>query len=115
MLPFLFRGVAVEDPKAPHEEGHGDLKDAPWWPKMKTRQELIESCTIIIWVGSALHSAVNFGQYPYGGYLLNPEWTADREPLEAFKKFGRKLEVIQDRMFDMNKDVNLKNRVGPVK
>ncbi|KAJ6359790.1 hypothetical protein OIU77_003903 [Salix suchowensis] len=148
------------------EEGHGDLKDAPWWPKMQTREELVESCTIIIWVGSALHAAVNFGQYPYAGYLLNrptisrrfmprqgfpeyaelesnpdkffletitaqlqtllgislieilsrhssdevylgqrdnPEWTADKEPLEAFKKFGRKLEVIQDRMFDMNK------------
>ena len=232
ILPCLFRGVAVEDPKAPHgvrllikdypyavdgleiwfaikewvkdycffyykdddmiqkdselqswwkearEEGHGDLKDAPWWPKMKTREELIDSCTIIIWVASALHAAVNFGQYPYAGYLPNrptisrrfmpeegspdyeelksnpekaflktitaqlqtllgislievlsrhssdevylgqrdtPEWTADKEPLEAFEKFGKKLAVIEDRMFDMNKDVNLKNRVGSVK
>ncbi|XP_024963319.1 probable linoleate 9S-lipoxygenase 5 [Cynara cardunculus var. scolymus] len=51
--------------------GHGDKKDEPWWPKMQTRDELIESCTIIIWVASALHAAVNFGQYPYGGYLPN--------------------------------------------
>ncbi|CAK7340716.1 unnamed protein product [Dovyalis caffra] len=57
--------------KEVREEGHGDLKDAPWWPKMQTREELIDSCTIIIWVGSALHAAVNFGQYPYGGYLPN--------------------------------------------
>ncbi|XP_027107693.1 probable linoleate 9S-lipoxygenase 5 [Coffea arabica] len=53
------------------EEGHGDLKDKPWWPKMQTREELIESCTTIIWVASALHASVNFGQYPYAGYLPN--------------------------------------------
>ncbi|CAI9118508.1 OLC1v1020088C1 [Oldenlandia corymbosa var. corymbosa] len=52
-------------------EGHGDLKDETWWPKMGTRDELIETCTIIIWVASALHAAVNFGQYPYAGYLPN--------------------------------------------
>ncbi|XP_054791232.1 seed linoleate 9S-lipoxygenase-3-like [Prosopis cineraria] len=53
------------------EVGHGDLKDKDWWPKMQTRQELIHSCTIIIWIASALHAAINFGQYPYGGYILN--------------------------------------------
>ncbi|MCD7446599.1 Arachidonate 5-lipoxygenase [Datura stramonium] len=52
-------------------EGHGDKKDEPWWPKMKTRQELIESCTIAIWIASALHAAVNFGQYAYAGYSVN--------------------------------------------
>ncbi|KAB1227150.1 putative linoleate 9S-lipoxygenase 5 [Morella rubra] len=53
------------------EEGHGDKKDQPWWPKMQTREELVETCTIIIWIASALHAAVNFGQYPYAGYLPN--------------------------------------------
>ncbi|PSS24579.1 Linoleate 9S-lipoxygenase [Actinidia chinensis var. chinensis] len=53
------------------EKGHGDKKDEPWWPKMQTRKELVETCTTIIWVASALHAAVNFGQYPYGGYLPN--------------------------------------------
>ncbi|XP_024979370.1 probable linoleate 9S-lipoxygenase 5 [Cynara cardunculus var. scolymus] len=52
-------------------EGHGDKKDEPWWPQMQTRSELIHTCTIIIWVASALHAAVNFGQYPYAGYLPN--------------------------------------------
>jgi linoleate 9S-lipoxygenase len=51
----------------------------------------------------------------YLGQRDTPEWTADKEPLEAFEKFGKKLAVIEDRMFDMNKDVNLKNRVGSVK
>ncbi|KAK4719936.1 hypothetical protein R3W88_018274 [Solanum pinnatisectum] len=38
---------------------------------MHTVQELVDSCTIIIWIASALQAAVNFGQYPYGGYLVN--------------------------------------------
>ncbi|TXG72010.1 hypothetical protein EZV62_000589 [Acer yangbiense] len=53
------------------EVGHGDKKHEPWWPEMQTRQELIQTCTIVIWVASALHAAVNFGQYPYAGYLPN--------------------------------------------
>ncbi|KAG5056093.1 hypothetical protein JHK85_008603 [Glycine max] len=53
------------------EEGHGDKKNEPWWPKMQTREDLIEVCTIIIWVASALHASTNFGQYPYAGFLPN--------------------------------------------
>ncbi|XP_015939191.1 seed linoleate 9S-lipoxygenase isoform X1 [Arachis duranensis] len=53
------------------ERGHEDLKDKPWWPKMQSIEELIQCCSIIIWTASALHAAVNFGQYPYGGYILN--------------------------------------------
>ncbi|XP_077213720.1 putative linoleate 9S-lipoxygenase 5 [Tasmannia lanceolata] len=53
------------------EQGHGDKKDEPWWPKMQTLSDLTQTCTTIIWVASALHAAVNFGQYPYAGYLPN--------------------------------------------
>ncbi|CAI9303356.1 unnamed protein product [Lactuca saligna] len=53
------------------EEGHGDKKHEPWWPKMDSCQELINICTTFIWVASALHASVNFGQYPYTGYLPN--------------------------------------------
>lgn len=52
-------------------EGHGDKKDEPWWSEMQTIVDLTKTCTIIIWVASALHAAVNFGQYPYAGYLPN--------------------------------------------
>ncbi|KAK7848407.1 putative linoleate 9s-lipoxygenase 5 [Quercus suber] len=160
------------------EEGHGDKKDEPWWPKMQTREELIETCTTIIWIASALHAAINFGQYPYGGYPPNrpamsrhfmpeegtsdyeelkshPEkallkiftsqfesvlgislveilsrhssdeiflgqrdsldWTSDTEPIEAFKKFGKNLKEVEDRITKRNKDEKLKNRAGPVK
>ncbi|XP_051127960.1 probable linoleate 9S-lipoxygenase 5 [Andrographis paniculata] len=57
--------------KEVRESGHGDLKDEPWWPKMQTLGDLTQVCTIIIWIASALHAAVNFGQYPYAGYLPN--------------------------------------------
>ncbi|GAB2266629.1 hypothetical protein Dimus_001625 [Dionaea muscipula] len=52
-------------------KGHGDKEDEPWWPEMKTIDNLIKTCSIIIWIGSALHAAVNFGQYHYAGYLPN--------------------------------------------
>ncbi|KAL7584286.1 hypothetical protein Lser_V15G44880 [Lactuca serriola] len=57
--------------KEVREEGHGDLKDETWWPTVSSVQDLIDNCTIIIWVSSALHAAVNFGQYPYAGYPPN--------------------------------------------
>lgn len=157
-------------------KGHGDKKDQPWWPNMHTREDLIESCTIIIWVASALHAAVNFGQYPYAGYMPNrpsitrrllpkpgtadydelekepekaflkivtaqlqsilgislievlsrhsadevylgerdtPEWTTDKEALEAFDNFGADLRMIEGMIEEMNLDNRLKNRTGP--
>ncbi|KAI8003549.1 Linoleate 9S-lipoxygenase 5 [Camellia lanceoleosa] len=160
-------------------EGHGDKKDEPWWSKMQTREDVIKTCTIVIWVASALHAAVNFGQYPYAGYLPNrptvsrrfmpepgtseyreletkPElaylktitaqfqtllgvslieilsrhsadevylgqretldWTADTQPLDAFARFGSKLEQIEKRIMDRNNNYKTyKNRFGPVK
>ncbi|KAJ0734422.1 putative linoleate 13S-lipoxygenase [Helianthus annuus] len=53
------------------EEGHGDLKDELWWPKINSIQDVIDNCTIIIWVASALHAAVNYGQFAYAGYPPN--------------------------------------------
>ncbi|KAL2942046.1 putative linoleate 9S-lipoxygenase 5 [Bienertia sinuspersici] len=159
------------------EEGHGDKKDEKWWPEMKTIDELTQTCSIVIWTASALHAAVNFGQYPYAGYPANrptisrrfmpepntaeyeelekdpegaylrtvsnkfqsllgisliellsrhssdevylgqresPEWTADSGPLEAFKKFGKKLEEIEDNIIERNKNGKWRNRAGPV-
>ncbi|VAI21638.1 unnamed protein product [Triticum turgidum subsp. durum] len=66
--------------KEVREVGHGDLKDAAWWPKMHTVAELIKACATIIWTGSALHAAVNFGQYPYSGYHPNKP-SASRRPM----------------------------------
>ncbi|XP_042514343.1 linoleate 13S-lipoxygenase 2-1, chloroplastic-like isoform X2 [Macadamia integrifolia] len=74
-------------------QGHGDKKDEPWWPVLKTVENLIEILTTIIWVASCHHSAVNFGQYAYGGYFPNRPTIArtnmpTEEPSEqVLKKF----------------------------
>ncbi|TYG86381.1 hypothetical protein ES288_A13G129900v1 [Gossypium darwinii] len=81
------------------EEGHGDKKDEPWWPKMQTREELINSCTIIIWVASALHAAVNFGQYPYAGYLPNRPTISRRFMPEKGTPEYTELESNPDKVF----------------
>uniref|UniRef100_A0A7N0VG94 Lipoxygenase n=1 Tax=Kalanchoe fedtschenkoi TaxID=63787 RepID=A0A7N0VG94_KALFE len=57
-------------------EGHGDKKDAPWWPVLKTPEDLIQIITTIVWVTSGHHAAVNFGQYDFAGYFPNRPTTA---------------------------------------
>ncbi|KAF7840276.1 lipoxygenase 3, chloroplastic-like [Senna tora] len=49
--------------------GHADHRHATWWPKLSTPTHLSSILTTLIWVASVQHSAVNFGQYPYGGYV----------------------------------------------
>uniref|UniRef100_A0A5B6YZ35 Lipoxygenase n=1 Tax=Davidia involucrata TaxID=16924 RepID=A0A5B6YZ35_DAVIN len=51
--------------------GHADLRHATWWPTLATADDLISILTTIIWLASAQHAALNFGQYPYGGYVPN--------------------------------------------
>ncbi|OMO66150.1 Lipoxygenase [Corchorus olitorius] len=51
--------------------GHADISDAEWWPKLNTPDDLVSILTTIIWLASAQHAALNFGQYPYGGYVPN--------------------------------------------
>ncbi|KAF2300952.1 hypothetical protein GH714_018561 [Hevea brasiliensis] len=51
--------------------GHADLKHAEWWPTLASVDDLVSILTTIIWLASAQHAALNFGQYPYGGYVPN--------------------------------------------
>lgn len=51
------------------EVGHGDTKVG--WVEMKEVGELEEVLTTLIWLASAHHAAVNFGQYGYAGYMPN--------------------------------------------
>ncbi|KAL6646132.1 hypothetical protein ACP70R_017740 [Stipagrostis hirtigluma subsp. patula] len=76
--------------------GHCDKKNAPWWPKMDSPESLVNILTTIIWVASAQHAAVNFGQYDYGGYFPNRPSIARtnmpvEEPVDA-EAFARFLE-----------------------
>ncbi|KAJ4879413.1 hypothetical protein Rs2_36467 [Raphanus sativus] len=51
--------------------GHADLRDAEWWPELNTVDDLVSILTTLVWLASAQHAALNFGQYPYGGYVPN--------------------------------------------
>ncbi|CAK9150117.1 unnamed protein product [Ilex paraguariensis] len=51
--------------------GHADLCHADWWPTLDNTENLTSILTTIIWLASAQHAALNFGQYPYGGYVPN--------------------------------------------
>ncbi|MCI35889.1 lipoxygenase, partial [Trifolium medium] len=42
-------------------------------------------------------------------------WTSDSAPVEAYKKFGRKLAEIEEKLVQRNNDESLRNRYGPVK
>jgi lipoxygenase len=52
-------------------KGHYDKRNEEWWPKLDTKEDLSGILTIIIWTASGEHAAINFGQYPFGGYVPN--------------------------------------------
>ncbi|CAL5094172.1 unnamed protein product [Urochloa decumbens] len=52
--------------------GHGDRQhDSACWLKLDTVAHLAETLSTLIWIASALHAAVNFGQYGYAGFMPN--------------------------------------------
>jgi linoleate 9S-lipoxygenase len=66
--------------------GHGDLRNAPWWPAMDSVADLVEACATIIWLGSAYHAAVSFGQYDHQGFIPNgPSLTTGPVPASGAK------------------------------
>ncbi|KAG4198128.1 hypothetical protein ERO13_A05G067300v2 [Gossypium hirsutum] len=76
--------------------GHGDKKDEPWWPVLKTPQDLIQIVTTIAWVTSGHHASVNFGQYTYAGYFPS-------RPTIARKNMPTEEATERDWEFFMNK------------
>ncbi|VAI12704.1 unnamed protein product [Triticum turgidum subsp. durum] len=64
-------------------KGHEDKKDEPWWPVLDSHESLVQVLAAIMWVTSAHHAAVNFGQYPMAGYIPNrPTTTRKNMPPE---------------------------------
>ncbi|KDO65004.1 hypothetical protein CISIN_1g0431471mg, partial [Citrus sinensis] len=51
--------------------GHADLRQESWWPTLTNGDDLVFILNTIIWLASAQHAALNFGQCPYGGYVPN--------------------------------------------
>ncbi|KAL1535972.1 Lox4p [Salvia divinorum] len=66
---------------------------------MQTLKDLIDSCTIIIWIASALHAAINFGQYPYGGYMPNHPTVSRQLMPEPDSKDYELLKTDPDKVF----------------
>ncbi|KAL5998179.1 hypothetical protein ACLOJK_009117 [Asimina triloba] len=52
-------------------KGHHDKRNEPWWPELKTKEDLSQTLATMIWTASGQHAALNFGQYPFGGYVPN--------------------------------------------
>eukprot|EP00884_Botryococcus_braunii_P002234 jgi/Botrbrau1/12010/Bobra.247_2s0015.1 len=48
--------------------GHPDKKEG--WPEMKDVSSLKDILTTIMWIASAEHAALNFGQYDFSGYFM---------------------------------------------
>ncbi|KAF7105866.1 hypothetical protein CFC21_106638 [Triticum aestivum] len=64
-------------------KGHADKQDEPWWPELDDHENLAQALATIMWVTSAHHAAVNFGQYPMAGYIPNrPTLTRRNMPTE---------------------------------
>ncbi|VAH18017.1 unnamed protein product [Triticum turgidum subsp. durum] len=52
--------------------GHGDRQgDQACWLALDTVDHLAQTLSTLIWIASALHAAVNFGQYAYAGFPPN--------------------------------------------
>ncbi|KAJ7561185.1 hypothetical protein O6H91_03G017400 [Diphasiastrum complanatum] len=74
--------------------GHADKKAERWWPQATTKSDLVGILTTIIWISSAHHAAVNFGQYAYAGYMPNhPTITRRLIPEKGNKEYA---ELLQD-------------------
>lgn len=52
-------------------KGHYDKRNEPWWPKLNAKEDLSGILSTMIWIASGQHAAINFGQYPFGGYMPN--------------------------------------------
>eukprot|EP00253_Pinus_taeda_P019902 PITA_19902 len=73
--------------------GHGDKKDETWWYSMESVEEVERAITTIIWVASALHAAVNYGQYPYARYMPDrPTMSRRLIPEEGSQEFSELVE-----------------------
>ncbi|KAF7825888.1 linoleate 9S-lipoxygenase 6 [Senna tora] len=69
--------------------GHGDKRNELWWNQMTTLPNLVEALTTLIWIASALHASLNYGQYAYCGYPpARPTLCRKFIPQEGTPEFG---------------------------
>ncbi|GKE89677.1 linoleate 13S-lipoxygenase 3-1, chloroplastic-like protein, partial [Tanacetum coccineum] len=90
--------------------GHADVRYENWWPTLANAEDLTATLTIIIWLASAQHAALNFGQYPYvvdtlsthspdeeyiGERQQRDTWSGDAEMVESFYEFASEIQRIE--------------------
>ena len=51
--------------------GHGDHSQSSWWGSMSTCADLTDTISALLWISTGLHSVVDFGQYPFAGFMPN--------------------------------------------
>ncbi|GJS67056.1 linoleate 13S-lipoxygenase 3-1, chloroplastic-like protein [Tanacetum coccineum] len=77
---LIRRGMAVPEPKSKTWTKASNRRlpicfrrtfDLRSYTKLANAEDLTAILTTIIWLASAQHAALNFGQYPYGGYIPN--------------------------------------------
>ncbi|KAL3649868.1 Lipoxygenase 6, chloroplastic [Castilleja foliolosa] len=74
-------------------KGHHDKRNEPWWPNLTTQDDLSVILTTMIWTASGQHAAINFGQYPFGGYPPNrPTLMRKLIPQEGDPEHGKFLQ-----------------------
>jgi hypothetical protein len=68
--------------------GHGDKKDTPGWPELKSKKDLAFIVTTMQWIATAMHAPINFGQYDYAGFMPHhPAITRRLIPDEGTKEW----------------------------
>ncbi|XP_078447587.1 lipoxygenase 6, chloroplastic-like [Wolffia australiana] len=77
--------------------GHPEKAHEPWWPTLSSLADLIHIITTLIWTASGLHAAINFGQYPLGGFMPNrPAMMKKLIPEEGSQEFDKMVKHPQE-------------------
>lgn len=66
--------------------------------QLNTLDDLIEIATIIIFTATAQHSAVNFGQYDYAGWIPNNPFAIYKPFLDLFKSESQSKATLPERL-----------------
>ncbi|KAJ3683174.1 hypothetical protein LUZ60_013401 [Juncus effusus] len=69
--------------------GHGDRRHDPkCWLELNSVENLTQTLTTLIWIASALHASVNFGQFAYAGFPPNrPTRCREFIPFESTQEY----------------------------
>ncbi|KAE8700272.1 Linoleate 13S-lipoxygenase 2-1 [Hibiscus syriacus] len=113
------------------EVGHGDKKDEPWWPLLKTPEDLIQIVTTIAWKPEALLLECFPSQIQaatvmaildvlskhspdeeYLGEKSELAWADNPVIKAAFEKFNGRLMELEGIIDERNANQDLKNRNG---